>query len=266
MSDNKKYYYMRLKENFFDTDEMKVLESMQDGYMYSNILLKLYLKSLRNDGKLMFNERIPYNSQMLATITGHQVGTIEKAMKIFKDMGLIEILETGEIYMLDIQNFIGRTSTEADRRRDYYNRIEAKKNQSEISHEDSHEISTPKIDIDKELDTDIEKDIKKDKKIKKIKKKYGTYKHVLLTDEEHDKLNAEYANADEIIEYLDSYIEEKGYKANSHYLSIKRWVVDAVNRKHNQKPSGYHVKPLPEYMNKVSNNPFLDMLEEEKQQ
>ena len=80
MADNKKYYYMRLKENFFDTDEMKILESMQDGYMYSNILLKLYLKSLRNDGKLMFNERIPYNSQMLATITGHQVGTIEKAM------------------------------------------------------------------------------------------------------------------------------------------------------------------------------------------
>ena len=61
MSDNKKYYYLKLKDNFFDSDQMIVLESMPDGYKYSNILLKLYLRSLKNDGKLMFNDRIPYN-------------------------------------------------------------------------------------------------------------------------------------------------------------------------------------------------------------
>lgn len=41
MADNRKYYYLKLKEDFFDTDEMKILESMKDGYLYSNILLKL---------------------------------------------------------------------------------------------------------------------------------------------------------------------------------------------------------------------------------
>jgi len=44
MSDNKRYYYMRLKEDYFDSEEMIILESMQDGYLYSNILLKLYLR------------------------------------------------------------------------------------------------------------------------------------------------------------------------------------------------------------------------------
>ena len=63
MSDNKKYYYLRLKDNFFDSDELKILESMKDGYLYSNILLKLYLRSLKNDGKLVVNERIPYNAE-----------------------------------------------------------------------------------------------------------------------------------------------------------------------------------------------------------
>ena len=58
MSDNKKYYYLKLKDNFFDSDSLIVLESMQDGYLYSNILLKLYLRSLKNDGKLMFNDVI----------------------------------------------------------------------------------------------------------------------------------------------------------------------------------------------------------------
>ena len=47
MSDNKKYYYLKLKADFFDSDAMIVLEGLPDGYKYSNILLKLYLRSLK---------------------------------------------------------------------------------------------------------------------------------------------------------------------------------------------------------------------------
>ena len=50
MSDNRKYYYLKLKENYFDEDAIVLLESMQDGVLYSNILLKLYLKSLKMAG------------------------------------------------------------------------------------------------------------------------------------------------------------------------------------------------------------------------
>ena len=50
MADNRKYYYLKLKENYFDDDSIVLLESMQDGMIYSNILLKLYLKSLKNGG------------------------------------------------------------------------------------------------------------------------------------------------------------------------------------------------------------------------
>ena len=163
MSDNKKYYYLRLKDNFFDSDELKILESMKDGYLYSNILLKLYLRSLKNDGKLVVNDRIPYNAEMLASVTGHQVGTIKQALSMFKELGLIEILENGAIYMLDIQNFIGKGSTEADRRRVYDRKIaqekellkvESVRNLQEIS-----EKSTPEIEIELEKDIEIEKEI-----------------------------------------------------------------------------------------------------------
>ena len=47
MADNRKYYYLKLKESYFDDDSIVLLESMQDGILYSYILLKLYLKSLR---------------------------------------------------------------------------------------------------------------------------------------------------------------------------------------------------------------------------
>lgn len=62
------------------------------------------------------------------------------------------------------------------------------------------------------------------------KYKYGEYGNVLLKDEELQKLKEEYENWEELIKYLDEYIEMKGYKAKSHYLCIKKWVVDAVKK------------------------------------
>lgn len=161
--DNKKYYYLKLKDNFFESDSMVLLESMNDGYLYSNILLKLYLRSLKDDGRLMLNGAIPYNAQMLASVTRHQVGTVEKALNIFKELGLIEILDSGAIYMMDIQNYIGKSSSEADRQRAYYNRIDREKTNSiscKKSSKKSYRKSTPEKEIEKEIDIEIEKEIR----------------------------------------------------------------------------------------------------------
>lgn len=65
---------------------------------------------------------------------------------------------------------------------------------------------------------------------KQEKHKYGEFKHVLLKDEELQALKRDYSNWEELIKYLDEYIEMKGYKAKSHYMAIRKWVVDAVKR------------------------------------
>ena len=165
MADNKRYYYMRLKESFFDDDAIKILEAMPDGYLYSNILIKLYLKSLKFNGRLMYNERIPYNASVLATLTNHSVGVIEKALDIFEQLGLIEVLDNGAIYMLDIQNYIGKSTTEADRKRDYRNRIDEEKKiiSGQMSGQNSDK-STPEIEIEIEKDIEIEKERETEKR------------------------------------------------------------------------------------------------------
>jgi hypothetical protein len=84
-------------------------------------------------------------------------------------------------------------------------------------------------------ETQNTKSVKKSKPAKKI---YGAYQHVKLTDDEYKKLCDEYGDikAGECITYLDEYMEMKGnYKANNHYLCIRKWVADAVEenkRKH----------------------------------
>ena len=192
MSDNKKYYYLRLKDNFFDSDELKILESMKDGYLYSNILLKLYLRSLKNDGKLVVNDRIPYNAEMLASVIGHQIGTVKQALSIFKDLGLIDVLENGAIYMLDIQNFIGRGSSEADRKREYRQRIESDRTNVLTNVRQISDKTPPEIEIELEIEKEKELEINK------------IHCHV-----QHDNTSN---SINEIIEYLNS-------KTNKNYRS-----------------------------------------------
>ena len=80
----------------------------------------------------------------------------------------------------------------------------------------------------------------KPKKKKSVKHKYGDFHNVLLTQEEYTKLEAEFGNLYTLkaIDFLDAYIEEKGYKSKSHNLAIRRWVMDAV-KENESKPKRY---------------------------
>ena len=51
MAENRRFYYLKLKENFYNSETMVVLESMPDGLLYSNLLLKMYLMSLKSGGR-----------------------------------------------------------------------------------------------------------------------------------------------------------------------------------------------------------------------
>ena len=126
MSDNKKYYYLKLKEDFFYQEQMIVIEALNNGYIYSNILLKMYLRSLKFEGKLMITETIPYDPEkpeILAKVLNHDVAHLKEALKIACELEVIKILKSGEIFMTDIQNFIGHSTNEADRVRSYRKRI-----------------------------------------------------------------------------------------------------------------------------------------------
>ena len=49
---------------------------------------------------------------MIATITRHQVGTVERAIKIFLELELINQLPNNILYMVDIEFFIGKSSAD----------------------------------------------------------------------------------------------------------------------------------------------------------
>ena len=99
MKDKKNKIYFKLREDYFYKPEIKVIESMPDGYFYMNILLKMNLMSLETGSKLVLNHDVPINAETLAALINHKVGTVEKAITIFQDLGLIKILDDGTICM-----------------------------------------------------------------------------------------------------------------------------------------------------------------------
>ena len=231
MSDNRKYYYLKLKENYFDEDAIVLLESMQDGMLYSNILLKLYLKSLKYGGTLQLDENIPYTAQMIATITRQQVGTVERALQIFMKLGLVEPLDNGALYMSNIELFIGQSSTEGERKRRARMKISEQKRLSGQVSEAKADICPPEIEIKKEIDIEIEKERELETG-QAPARSYGRYNNVFLSDTELDELKAELPDKWEYyIDRLSTHIASKGTKYRSHAATIYKWAQEDEAKK-----------------------------------
>ena len=224
MSDNRKYYYLKLKENYFDDDSIVLPESMQDGVLYSNILLKLYLKSLKHGGRLQLDEDIPYTAQMIATITRQQIGTVERALQIFLKLGLVEVLDSGTFYMSNIELLIGQSSTEAERKRAA--RLQNKALSAlRISGGHLSDIRPPEIEIELEKEIEIKREIEKVRpETGHPSHTYGHYQNVFLTDEELADLQASFpAVWEQYIEKLSEYMASTGKRYQSHAATIRRW-------------------------------------------
>lgn len=172
MSENKKYYWLKLKETFFDSEEMKILESMENGTIYQNLYLKICLISLKSNGALLFKDMIPYNLEMIATITRTNIDIVRAGLQVFEKLKLITITDNEVIYMTDIQTLIGKSSTESDRVSKYRKTLKGNSNNSTTNQEEScnnsveklqesYASDTPEKEREKEKDTD--KDTEREK-------------------------------------------------------------------------------------------------------
>lgn len=109
-----KFYWLLLKEDFFEDDAINWLEEQKpNGRDYAYFYLKLCLKSLKTNGILVRNVGnilIPYDNEKLAEITKMDFDTVTVAMELLKKIGLIQILDNGEIYLSQLENLIGSKS------------------------------------------------------------------------------------------------------------------------------------------------------------
>lgn len=132
MSTNKRYYFLKLKENFFDSPEIKILEAEDNGYAYEVLYFKLLLLSLKYEGKLQLRNALPYDERTLAILCNMNIDIVNAGISKLIQLGLVTKMESGELWMSEIQTLIGESSTEADRVRRYRERINKEKKNVQI--------------------------------------------------------------------------------------------------------------------------------------
>ncbi len=151
----KRYYWLKLKENFFEDDTIQFIEEQENGKDYVIFYLKLCLKSLTKNGKLfrlVGNKIIPYDVKSLAKLTNTNIDTVNTAMNLFKELGIVDVLDGGELYISQINELIGSETNKAQLMRE-------KRAREHLKIESGNNVTEMLPHIEKEKDIELKKDI-----------------------------------------------------------------------------------------------------------
>lgn len=108
-----RYYWLKLNENFFESDVVEWLEDQENGEKYVLLYLKLCLKSLKTDGVLVRQVgkmTIQHTAESIAKQTQFDIEIVESALDLFEQIGLIEKNDKGERYLPEVVNMVGSNS------------------------------------------------------------------------------------------------------------------------------------------------------------
>lgn len=117
MAETKKYFWLKLKRDFFKRHDIQIIEAMENGKDYILFYLKLLCESVDHEGNLRFSEQIPYNDKMLATITNTNIDIVRSAINVFTELNMMDILDDGTYFMGEVQKMIGYETKWAEKKR-----------------------------------------------------------------------------------------------------------------------------------------------------
>lgn len=236
---NKKYYWLKLKEDFFEEDAISWIEEQENGKDYCLFYLKLCLKSLKTNGLLIRNVGsmlVPYDIKTLARVTNTETDTVRVAMELFKRIGLVQILENGEIYIAELQNMVGSETKWAEKKRlqrQKKDNVPGLSGQSpieieietETGTETETEIEIEQQHIGKKENIVVDNEIERSLVIVELKKAYNQ-----LGDKDikkiADTLSAKRENYD--LDYLKEKIELS--KRQSNIRNLVGFLIKAINK------------------------------------
>lgn len=268
MADNgKKYYWLKLKENFFRDKEIKKLRKIAGGDTLTIIYLKMMLASLRDNGRLHYEGVEDSFYEELALELDEDPENVKLTVLYLQKVGLIQEISEAEAFLTQIPECIGSETAKAELMR----KSRARKRVLESGNNVTAALPrvtecSPEIDIEIEKDIDIENKRETGeappgpapdspaKEDKPKKHKHGEYNNVLLSDQELKKLQEEYQDWAARIERLSAYIASTGKRYKSHYATIRNWASRDAATERSNKPGRKEI--VPDWMDKPKASPL----------
>lgn len=232
---DKRYYWLKLEENYFDLKVQKALRKLPSGADMLICYLKMQLKYLNKAGLIEYQGIYDNLAEEIALDIDEDIDIVKMTIAMLIKWHVIEE-EDSNLYLSEMQTRIGSKTDSAIRVAKHREKLKMLQCNNNVTKCNSIQ------DIEKDIDKDIDKDIEKDIKEKDKKEKFGEFNNVMLTKEEYKKL--ENANLILYIERLSSYIASTGKKYKSHYATILNW-----SRKENVTKKDHIDKEREEWIN-----------------
>lgn len=159
--EDKKFYWLKLKKDFFKRHDIRIIEGMPEGKEYVYFYLKLLCESIDHQGRLRFSEKIPYTTEMLSTITNMSVDIVNQAIEILCELNLMQIDKDKTYIMCELEKMLGCETAWAEKKR-------RQRERKDMREGGQCPPTCPPSVLDvsyKSIDIDIEKEIDKDNNI-----------------------------------------------------------------------------------------------------
>lgn len=168
MSDNKRYYWLKLKDDFFDSRKMKKLRKVAGGDTYTIIYLKLQLLSINNEGVIEFEGTDEDIYHQLALDIDEEIDDIKMTLAFCNANDLIEYVND-DVFLNEVPALIGSESQSARRVRKHRKKKKALQSNTQAlqGNTDVTKCNTEIDNREKIIDKEIEIEIRDDNNIGK---------------------------------------------------------------------------------------------------
>lgn len=168
---NKKYYWLKLKDDFFRQKEIKKLRKIAGGDTYTVIYLKMLLVAMKYDNKIYFDGVEDSFSEELALELDEDTDNVKMTLAFLQNQNLIEMVNEDEYMLPQCKSMVGVESASAERVRKHRlkNKGETKTLQCNTDvTECNSNVKKSNTEIEKETDIELEKEQQQEEKEKNM--------------------------------------------------------------------------------------------------
>ena len=229
----KRYYWLKLKADWFSDKRIKKLRSIAGGDTHTIIYLKMMLLSLKDEGKLYFEGVEDNFASEIALALDEDAENVKLTLAFLQRHGLIEICDNDEYQLTEVPTIIGSETASAMRVREYRERKKEGRllqcNTLETGGNNLKQVGSVERELEIERDKEIEKEGEGEKE--PPAPAYGRFQNVLLSDAELDALKKELPGRWEYyIDRLSVHIASSGKKYHNHAATIYKWAQEDAGK------------------------------------
>ena len=156
LKENKRYYWLQLKEDFFTSKEMKLLRRLPGGNEHTIIYLKIMLASLQDSGKIYFEHLGNELAEEIALLIDEDIEAVRMTLLFLTNKKLLTTKDKFEFKLEQVPELIGSETASTRRSRKFREQQKALQCNTNAT-ECNGEID---IDIEKDIDKELELDIR----------------------------------------------------------------------------------------------------------